>query len=781
MPLNSPIPAGICFGPFELDAAAGEVRKAGILIKLQPQPFRVLLLLAERAGTVVTREEIQQCLWSEATFVDFEHGINFSINQIRGALADDAEKPRYIETLPRRGYRFIAAVRPASNGQQAAEIAAAIAAASRDGRLIGKKVSHYRVLGILGGGGMGVVYEAEDLKLGRRVALKFLPEELGADPAALHRFESEARAASALNHPNICTIYGVEEFEGHPFLVMELLEGQTLRDLMATIEPGKPALEITKLLDLALQITAGLDAAHQQGIIHRDIKPANIFATSRGQAKILDFGLAKLLFTGATAADSPTTDHRENDGSREPKYETEALTASSPFLSRTGVAMGTAGYMSPEQVRGEKLDARTDLFSFGLVLYEMAAGRQAFHGNTAAELHDAILKEAQPPARELNPELPPKLGDIIQRALEKDREARYQSASEMRTDLEALQREIEPKHRARWWEMAAAGVVVLFITSAAFWFAKRQSAAKNPPWELKLRQLTTNPSENPVTGGAISPDGKYLAYVDTKGMHVKLIETGETRAVPQPEELNGKDVEWKIILEWFPDSTRFLAEAHPSGQSPAFFSSQGSSIWIVSVLGGSPRKLRDEASADSISPDGSSVAFQANKGRRGDREIWLMGPDGENARKLYEVDENSAIGGFRWFPHGQRVWYYALDKSGFSLLTRELGGGPVTTMVSPLEMTGSWDVTLLPDSRLLYTLFESAAGGLSCNYWVMPIDERTGAPTDKPKRLTNWGPTCPNGTSMTADGRTLAFLRWVGLSLAKMTSGFEINSLRASL
>ncbi len=752
------------FENFELDVRAGELRsRDGAPVRLPEQSLRILVLLLEHPGEVVQREEVQKKLWPNDTIVEFEHSISAAMNRLRQALGDSADKPKYVETLARRGYRWMVPVEWAEGRPelQPAVAAEKKTAESPDGHLIGKKISHYRVLQILGGGGMGVVYEAEDLKLGRRVALKFLPEELGADPAAQHRFESEARAASTLNHPNICTIYGVEEFEGRPFLAMELLEGQTLRDLMGTIAPGKPALELTKLLDLAVQITAGLDAAHQRGIIHRDIKPANIFVTSHGLAKILDFGLAKLSFTGATEADSPTTDHRENDSPHEPKYQTEALTASSPFLSRTGVAMGTAGYMSPEQVRGEKLDARTDLFSFGLVLYEMATGKRAFAGDTGPELQEAILTKTPSPAGEVNPKLSARIEKIIGRALEKDREARYQSAAEMRSDLQSLHREIQQKPRARWRELAAASVVVLLLTSGAFWFAKRQPAPKNPPAQLKLRQLTTNPTENPVTGGAISPDGKYLAYVDTKGIHVKLIETGETRAVPQPQELNGKDVEWKIILQWFPDSTRFLVDAHPSGQSPAFFSSQGSSIWIVSVLGGPPRKLRDEATAGSISPDGSLIAFGTNKGRRGDREIWLMGPNGENVRKLYETDVDSAIGGLRWFPHGKRVWYYALDKSGFSLLTRELKGEAAATIL-PSSETYSWDVSLLPDSRLLYTVFEPGAGGLTCNYWAMPLDERTGAPIDEPKRVTNWGSICPNGTSVTADGRKLTFLRWVG-------------------
>jgi Tol biopolymer transport system component len=347
----------------------------------------------------------------------------------------------------------------------------------------------------------------------------------------------------------------------------------------------------------------------------------------------------------------------------------------------------------------------------------------------------------------------------------------------MRADLKALQRELQPERGARWRGMTAAGVAILFMAGAAFWFAKRQSASKIPPPELKLRQLTTNPSENPVTNGAISPDGKYLAYTDTKGMHVKLIETGETWAVPEPEELNGRDVEWRVGQPWFPDSTRFLAEAHPPGSSAAFWTSEGSSIWIVSLPGGPPRKLRDEASADSISPDGSLVAFQTNKGRRGNREIWLMGPSGENARKLYETDEDSSIGGLHWFPHGQRVWYGSFDKSGFSLVTRELSGGPVTTIPHPPDLT-SWDLPLLPDGRLLYVVWESGATGITCNYWVLPLDERTGAPTSKPKRLTNWAGACPIGTSMTADGRKLAFLNWGQGHVPMSVAGLEANGKR---
>jgi DNA-binding winged helix-turn-helix (wHTH) protein/Tol biopolymer transport system component len=349
-----------------------------------------------------------------------------------------------------------------------------------------------------------------------------------------------------------------------------------------------------------------------------------------------------------------------------------------------------------------------------------------------------------------------------------------QSSSIQRVTIEDA-----PQAGRTWVRVAAAGVAALSLGSAAFWFAKRQSASQNPPPELKLRQLTTNPSENAVSNGAISPDGRYLAYVDTKGIQIKLIETGETRAVPPPEEPNGKNLEWRIVQPWFPDGTRFLAESHPPGQAAAVWTSQASSIWTVSVLAGPPHKLRDEARADSISPDGSTISFGTNRGRRGDREIWLMGSDGENARKLYEADEDSSISGLRWFPHGQRVWYDAFDKSGFSLLTRELSGGPVTTIPLPPEVT-SWDISLLPDSRLLYVVGETGAAGFSCNYWVLPLDERTGAPTDKPKRLTNWGGTCPIGTSITADGRKLAFLNWGQGHAPMVVTDLEANGKRVA-
>ena len=612
------------FEGFQLDLGAGELHAdGGETFRLPEQPFRILTMLLQRPGEVLTREDIRRKLWPNDTIVEFEHSISAAMNRLRQALSDSADHPHYIETLARRGYRLMVSVEwvesslPTSNAPGLPEEASAR-------NLIGKRVSHYRVVEMLGGGGMGLVYKAEDLKLGRRVALKFLPEELASDPAALERFEREARAASALNHPNICTIHGAEEYEGQPFIVMELLEGESLREVISagavsSVPAGdqKPPLRLEKLLDIAIQVTEGLEAAHRKGIIHRDIKPANIFVTTQGQAKILDFGLAKVVIPPGSASQIAA----QNTQTVSPLVE--------EHLTSRWTVLGTMAYMSPEQVQAKELDTRTDLFSFGTVLYEMATGALPFRGESSGLIFEAILNRAPIAPVRLNPDLPAKLEDIINMALAKDRDLRYQHASEMRADLKRLKGETEsdalgdaanprfvetpprrgnrfigpvdkpssqapplsaPKGRVErltWWISVVAALLVLLAGIGIWRFSRNRAEAPLPPIEVVPMDALPGDDFHP----AFSPDGNQVAFAlagnDNCGIYTTLVGGAKSLRLTK----GGSD----SSPTWSPDGRRvafyryvimfFLSMLFPLSEAPSNgctrdFPAPGRTAWV---------------------------------------------------------------------------------------------------------------------------------------------------------------------------------------------------------